>query len=176
MHACCCMKLMCGTKKGGGLAPMSNVHVKFLSPLRVGRWEEKEAAKGWCTLCPLRTERICPSLEDMQITAITTGPGLSPAEPTKRCGSLCSKSCSGSSKDAQGGKKKASCTSSRSICLIVFIPQLTWERGKREKKEKSKKQRRRNSSVEAISGWEWERVSALMSSLAAWEGNRLLSV
>lgn len=57
MHACCCMKLMCGTKKGGGLAPMSNVRVKFLSPLllREGRWEEGEAAEGWCTLCSLRT-------------------------------------------------------------------------------------------------------------------------
>jgi len=33
--------------------------------------------------------------------------------------------------------------------------------------KKSKTQGRRNSSVEAISGWEWERVGALMSSLAA---------
>lgn len=53
---------------------------------------------------------------------------------------------------------------------------FTTHSGRGERGKKIKKQRRRNSSVEAISGWEWERVSALMSSLAAWEGNRLLSV
>lgn len=86
----------------------------------------------------------------------TPGPGLSLAKLAK-----------GSTAPAppkMHREGKVSCAPLRSMCLIVFISQLTLEAGRGGKK--SKKQRRRNSSVEAISGWEWERVSALMSSLA----------
>lgn len=46
----------------------------------------------------------------------------------------------------------------------------SWHNSFLREKKTGKKQRRRNSSVEAISGQEWERVCALMSSLTAWEG------
>lgn len=81
----------------------------------------------------------------------TPGPGLSLAKPAL-------------APPKMHREGKVSCAPLRSMCLIVFISQLTPEAGRGEKK--SKKQGRRNSSVEAISGWEWERVSALMSSLA----------
>lgn len=97
----------------------------------------------------------------------TPGPGLSFAKPAKG-----SKSSMALAPPKMRGK--GSCAPLRSVRLIVFVSQLPLE-GERGGKKKSKK-RRRNSSMEAISGWEWERVSALMSSLAAWEGNRLLSV
>lgn len=98
------------------------------------------------------------------------GPGLSFAKPAKG-----SKICMVLAPPKMHREGKGSCTPLRSVCLIVFVSQLPLE-GERGVKKKSKKQGRRNSSMEAISGWEWERVSALMSSLAAWEGNRLLSV
>lgn len=156
---------------------MSNVRVKFLSPLllRAGRWEEGEAAEGWCTLCSLRTR------ENLSL----------PRRYADNCHH--NRSRSESCRASQGlwqplqqkllrllqrctGREKKSKLHFLKINLPNCLHSTTHlGRGEREKK-KIKKQRRRNSSVEAISGWEWERVSALMSSLAAWEGNRLLSV
>lgn len=117
-----------------------------------GHLGRKEAAERQCTLCSFRTKRICPFLEDIQTAATaviffslqrsfqwTPDPGPNPSEPTKGCSSLCSKSCAGLAPGPKmHGRKKASCTSLGSVCLIVFISQLTREGGERGKEKKKK--------------------------------------
>lgn len=76
-----------------------------------------------------------------------------------------SQRCTGEGKEKKKESKLHFPEISLPNCLRFTTHSGKGERGEKEKK-KGKKQRRRNSSVEAISGWEWERVSALMSSLA----------